>query len=136
MVLFLCKLRVSPRARLISLLLHGSVVAWLLLACGSGRGMLPWFPLLALVLVESFRSQRRIQSWQGSIELLDDQRLRWRGLDWRLSARPWLSRQAILLSLLSEGGRRERLWLFSDAMDASQWRRLRLQLLNLKRRPA
>lgn len=132
MVLWRCELRVSWSAQWQSLLLHGVIILLLLLIPWPGSYTLLWVVLLALVIMECVRSQRRILSRSGPIELLPSGQLRWRQQTWSLAKKPWISRRMILLSLRQAGGKRERLWLFIDSMSNAQWRTLQQQLLMQK----
>ncbi|MCT2386144.1 protein YgfX [Erwinia pyrifoliae] len=132
MVLWQCELRQSKLAQRLSLLLHGAVMLALLLPAWPASAGLVRMLLLVLVLLECIRSRRRIRRRQGDVALLGGHALRWRQREWRILSRPWLTRQAILLSLRDAKGERERLWLFADGMADSHWRRLRMQLLNNK----
>ncbi|WP_042959116.1 protein YgfX [Erwinia tasmaniensis] len=129
MVLWQSELRKSTLARRSSLLLHGMVMLALLLASWPVSATPVRMLLLALVLLDCLRSLRRIRRRQGNIALLGGRALRWRQREWRILSRPWLTRQAILLSLRDAKGERERLWLFADGMENSSWRCLRMQLL-------
>ena len=131
MVQWQCNLRVSWFARFSSLLLHGAVILALLLApwpASYGYTLL-WASLLVLVVLESVRSQRRILNRGGDLALLPGDIWRWRQQPWQMPVPPWITRQAILLSLRNNAGQRERLWLFADGMEKSEWRLLRQQLL-------
>lgn len=132
MVLWRCELRVSWTAQWQSLLIHGAIILLLLLIPWPGSYTLVWIVLLTLVLMESIRSQRRILSRIGTIELLSSRQLHWRRQRWSLVAKPWIGRWAILLSLRSAEGKREWLWLGIDSMENAEWRLLRQQLLMLK----
>lgn len=132
MVLWRCELRVSWTAQWQSLLIHGAIILLLLLIPWPGSYTLVWIVLLTLVLMESIRSQRRILSRIGIIELLSSRQLHWRRQRWSLVAKPWIGRWAILLSLRSVEGKREWLWLGIDSMENAEWRLLRQQLLMLK----
>ncbi|MFG1173479.1 protein YgfX [Erwiniaceae bacterium CAU 1747] len=132
MVLWRCKLRVSWAAQWQSLLLHGAVILLLLLIPWPGSYTLVWIGLLTLVLMESIRSQRRILSRVGPIELLSSKQFQWRQQQWFLASKPWIGRWAILLPLRTKEGKREWLWLGADSMENAEWRLLRQQLLMLK----
>lgn len=129
MVLWRCELRVSWAAQWQSLLIHGAIILLLLLIPCPGSYTLVWIVLLTLVLMESIRSQRRILSRAGSIELLSSRQIHWRRQPWLLVSKPWISRWAIMLPLRSAEGKREWLWLRSDSMDNTEWRLLRQHLL-------
>jgi len=135
-VLWQCKLQVSRYARWASLLLHGAVILALLLALRavSFGYTLPWAGLLVLVVLECLRSQRRIVRREGDLALLPGHIVRWRQQQWQMPIPPWITRQAILLSLHNHAGQRERLWLFADGMESADWRLLRQQLLMNKER--
>ncbi|MCS3609234.1 protein YgfX [Erwinia rhapontici] len=105
MVRWRCNLRASRRAQTLSLVLHGTLILALLLAPWPDSVSLPRILLLLLVLLEC---------------------------QWRMTSRPWLTQRAIRLTLQNTAGRRERLWLFADGMDSSEWRLLRQHLLNEK----
>lgn len=132
MVLWRCELRVSWAAQWQSLLIHGTVILLLLLIPWPGSYTLVWIMLLTLVLMESIRSQRRILSRVGPIELLSSTQFNWRRRQWFLVAKPWIGRWAIMLPLRSAEGKREWLWLGIDSMDNAEWRLLRQHLLMLK----
>lgn len=91
----------------------------------SGTGIL----VLVLVALEGVRSQRRIISRQGLVELSTDEQVNWRQQSWLLDAPPWLSRWMILLKLRGSAGQREWLWIFADSMPPAKWRILRQHLL-------
>ncbi|MEJ4045446.1 protein YgfX [Erwinia sp. SLM-02] len=129
MVLWRCELRVSWAAQWQSLLIHGAIILLLLLIPWPGSYTLFWIVLLTLVLMESIRSQRRILSRAGPIELLSSGQFRWRQRRWFLVSKPWIGRWAILLPLRSVDGKREWLWLGSDSMENAEWRLLRQHLL-------
>lgn len=129
MVLWRCELRVSWAAQWQSLLIHGAVILLLLLIPWHGSYTLVWIVLLTLVLLESIRSQRRILSRAGSIELLSSRQVHWRRQKWYLVAKPWIGRWVILLPLRSSEGKREWLWLGIDSMENAEWRLLRQHLL-------
>lgn len=131
MALWRSELRVSWQAQWLSLLLHGVVVVALLLAPWPARLTVVWMLLLTLVVFECLRSQRRIRSREGDIALLDDGQLQWRQTYWRIGGRPWMTQWAILLTLRSATGEREKLWLLRDSMNEAEWRQLRQQLLAL-----
>lgn len=130
MALWHSELRVSWRAQWISLLLHGVVILALLLAPWPASYTLVWMLLLTLVVLECVRSQRRIRSREGDIALLEGRQMEWRQKRWRIQGRPWMTRQAILLTLRSAKGEREKLWLLRDSVSEEAWRQLRRQLLN------
>lgn len=136
MVLWQCSLRVSWYARCASLLLHGAVILALLLAPWPARFgyILLWAGLLILVALECLRSQRRIVKREGDLALLPGHIVRWCQQQWQMPIPPWVTRQAILLSLHHHAGQRERLWLFADGMESAEWRLLRQQLLMNKQR--
>ncbi|HBV40424.1 MAG TPA: hypothetical protein DEF05_12240 [Erwinia sp.] len=131
MALWRSELRVSWQAQWLSLLLHGVAVVALLLAPWPARLTVVWMLLLTLVVFECLRSQRRIRSREGDIALLDDGQLQWRQTHWRIGGRPWMTQWAILLTLRSATGEREKLWLLRDSMNEAEWRQLRQQLLAL-----
>lgn len=126
MVLWRSELRTSLLARRLSLLLHGLVALALLLT--TWQAGLTAF-CLPLVVFECRRSQRRIRQREGEIALLTDGQLQWRQKDWCLCGRPWMTQQAMLLSLRSANSEREKLWLLRDSMDEAEWRQLRQQLM-------
>ena len=129
-----CDLSVSWTAQWVSLLLHGVIILILLLFPGTDSHPLIWIVLLILVMMESVRSQRRILTRVGAVELDDSGQVKWRQQQWRLAARPWQSRWMILLSLRNHAGKREKLWLCFDSMEPAQWRTLHQHLLmQLKR---
>jgi len=128
-VLWQSDLRVSWQAQWLSLSLHGAVILLLLLAPWPPDYTLVWIVLLTLVVLESVRSQRRIRRREGAIALLSAQRVRWRQQEWRLSRRPFMLKQAMLLVLKNPQGQRELLWLVRDSMDEAEWRQLRQLLL-------
>lgn len=132
MVQWRCELRVSWSAQWKSLLLHGAVILMLLLLPWPGSWNLVWVILLALAVLESVRSQRRILFRRGPIELMTGGQFRWQQQRWMLASRPWISRWMIGLSLRAADGKREKLWLFADSMDRAEWRLLRQQLFMLK----
>lgn len=113
-------------------LLHGAVILALWLVPWPGSASLARVALLALTLRECLCSLRRTQSWQGALMLHEGHEFYWRQRQWCMASPPWLTRQAIRLSLRDSKGRRARLWLFADGMDNSEWRLLRQQLLNKK----
>lgn len=117
---------------MLSLLLHSAVILALLLAPWPPGASLPRALLLLLVAGECLRSQRRIRRCRGSITLRAGRLIGWRQRQWGIVSRPWLTRQALRLSLQDTTGQRERLWLFADGMENSEWRLLRQQLLNEK----
>ncbi|MCX8956919.1 protein YgfX [Erwinia psidii] len=134
MALWHCDLRISWRAQWVSLLLHGMVILILLLAPWPASYTVVWMLLLTLVVLECVRSQRRIGSREGEIALFEGRQLQWRQRRWQISGRPWITRQAILLTLRSANGEREKLWLLCDSMSGEAWRSLRKQLLRPARR--
>lgn len=123
------ELRVSWRAQWISLLLHGVAILALLLAPWPASYTLVWMLLLTLVVFECVRSQRRIRSREGDIALLEGGQVQWRQKRWHITGRPWMTRQAMLLTLRTPSGDREKLWLLRDSMDEEAWRQLRQLLL-------
>ncbi|SFN08115.1 toxin CptA [Izhakiella capsodis] len=131
MVLWQSDLRVSWQAQRLSLVLHGVAMMALLLAPWPNHYTLVWIVLLILVVRESVRSQYRISRCEGAIALLLDRQLYWRNQRWNIIGRPWVGQQAILLTLRSESGEREHLWLMQDSMSTRDWRRLHMQLLNV-----
>ncbi|KAB8305322.1 hypothetical protein EH228_19820 [Erwinia endophytica] len=133
MALWHSELRVSWRAQWISLLLHGVVILLLLLAPWPDSYTVVWMLLLTLVVFECVRSQRRIRSREGDIALLEERQLQWRQTRWQICGQPWMTRQAILLTLRSPKGEHEKLWLLRDSMDEDEWRQLRQQLLSMGR---
>lgn len=124
-----CKLRASRCALQLTLLLHGAVMLALLLAPWSGADALIFPVLLMLVAVECARSRLRIVRRKGHFILHSGGTVSWQQRQWLILSPPWLSQQAILLSLRDERGQRETLWLFADAMLNREWRLLRQQLL-------
>ncbi|QUG74468.1 hypothetical protein GKQ23_05365 [Erwinia sp. E602] len=123
------ELRLSRCACRLSLLLHGAVLMSLLLAHWPASVTPWWGVLLALTLLESVRSQRRIRRRTGYLSWSLGRQLRWREQRWHLQRPPWLTPWAILLTLRNARGKRERLWLFADAMPPAAWRLLRQRLL-------
>lgn len=134
MALWHSDLRVSWRAQWISLLLHGVAILALLLAPWPASYTVVWMLLVTLAVFECVRSQRRIRSREGDIALLEGRQIQWRQQQWQIHRRPWMTRQAILLTLRSAKGVQEKLWLLSDSMSEEEWRQLRQQLLNPVRR--
>ena len=108
MVLWQSDLRGSWRAQWLSLLIHG---------------------LVAAVVFDCVRSQRRINARQGEIRLLMDGRLRWQGQEWSIVKAPWMIKSGMMLRLRSDSGKRQHLWLAADSMDEAEWRDLRRILL-------
>lgn len=130
MVLWQSDLRVSWRSQWLSLLLHGLVVAIVLLMPWPLSYTPLWLLLLSLVVFDSVRSQRRINACHGEIKLLMDGRLRWQGQEWEIIGQPWMLHSGVMLRLRSVVGRkRQHLWLASDSIDAWEWRDLRRALL-------
>ncbi len=113
-------------------MLHGSLALAMLLVPWPDSASLPRILLLLLVLLECLRSQHRIRRCRGEITLRKGRVVGWEQCHWRMTSRPWLTQLAIRLSLQNTTGRRERLWLFADGMESSEWRLLRLHLLNEK----
>ncbi len=134
MALWHSDLRVSWRAQWISLLLHGVVILALLLAPWPASYTVVWMLLVTLAVFECVRSQRRIRSREGDIALLEGRQMQWRRQQWQIHGRPWITRQAMLLTLRSAKGAQEKLWLLNDSMSEDEWRQLRQQLLNPGRR--
>ncbi|AXF76801.1 protein YgfX [Erwinia tracheiphila] len=129
MALWHSELRVSWRAQWFSLLLHGVAILIVLLAPWPASYTVVWMSLLTLTIFECVRSQRRIGNREGEIALFEGRQVQWRQKRWQIRGRPWITRQAILMTLRSATGEREKLWLFSDSMSAEDWRSLRKQLL-------
>ncbi|QGU86408.1 protein YgfX [Erwinia sorbitola] len=127
-----CNLRPSRQARTLSLLLHSAVMLALLLAPWPDSAALPRAILMLLVLIECLRGQQRLLRCRGDFILREGRVLIWQQRQWRMTSRPWLSRLAMCLSLQETSGCRQRLWLFADGMENSEWRLLRQQLLNEK----
>ncbi|MFK8259477.1 protein YgfX [Erwinia sp. AnSW2-5] len=127
-----CNLRASRRAQTLSLVLHGALILALLLAPWPESASLSRILLLLLVLLECLRSRHRIQRCRGEITLCKGRVMGWKQSHWRITSRPWLTQLAIRLTLQNATGRRERLWLFADGMESSEWRLLRQHLLNEK----
>nr|WP_244633686.1 protein YgfX [Erwinia persicina] len=113
-------------------MLHGGVMLVLLLVPWPASASLAKVALLLLTLRECLRSRRRTRRWQGLFVLLSGQRVQWQQAQWQLVSPPWMTRQAVRLSLRDSQGRHKRLWLFADGMDNSEWRLLRQQLLSKK----
>lgn len=132
MVRWRCNLRASRHAQTLSLVLHGALILALLLAPWPDSASLPRILLLLLVLLECQRSRHRIRYCQGEITLHKGRVVGWGPCQWHMTSRPWLTQLAIRLTLQNKTGRRERLWLFADGMDSSEWRLLRQCLLNEK----
>jgi len=128
-VLWRTDLRVSGQAQRLSLLLHALAILALLLAPWSAGFAAVRLALFILVGVECARSLRRIRSREGDIALLADGQMQWRRQNWRLCARPWITKQAILLGLRAVSGEQEKLWLLRDSMAEAEWRGLRQLLL-------
>lgn len=135
MALWQADLRVSWRAQWVSLLLHGAVMLALLLAPWPASYTPVWMLLLTLIVFECLRSQRRIRSREGLLRQVDQRDFEWRQMRWRLRGRPLMTRQAMLLTLRSPQGMKEKLWLMRDSMDEEAWRQLRQQLLSLSEAP-
>ena len=130
MVLWQSDLRVSWRAQWFSLMLHGIVAAIILLLPWPLSYMPLWLILLSLVVFDCVRSQRRIHSLQGEVNLTIDYRLRWQGIEWELTAAPWMLQSGMLLRLRHpDTHRSQHLWLAADSMDAGEWRDLRRILM-------
>jgi len=127
-----CNLRASRRAQTLSLVLHGALALALLLAPWPDSASLPRIVLLLLVLLECLRSQHRIRRCRGEITLRKGRVMGWEQSQWRITSPPWLTQLAIRLTLQNATSRRERLWLFADGMESSEWRLLRQHLLNEK----
>ena len=129
MVVWQSDLRVSWRAKWLSLLLHGLVAALILLMPWPLSYTPLWLLLLSLVVFDCVRSQRRINACHGEIKLLMESRLRWQGVEWHIVGAPWMLRSGMMLRLRrEEDGRRQHLWLAADSMDAQEWRDLRRML--------
>nr|WP_244634668.1 protein YgfX [Erwinia persicina] len=114
------------------MLLHGGVMLLLLLAPWPPEASLVKVALLLLTGGECLRSCRRTRRWQGLFVLLNGRRVQWHQAQWQMVSPPWMTRHAVRLSLRDSQGRHERLWLFADGMDNSEWRLLRQQLLSKK----
>src|SRR5690606_1790526 len=113
-----------------SLLLHGMVAAFVLLMPWPLSYTPLWMLLLSLVVFDSVRSQRRINSCQGEIKLLMDSRLRWQGKEWEIVGTPWMLSFGMMFRLRNvQGGRKQHLWRSADSMDADEWRDLRRMVL-------
>jgi len=126
-----CDVRISWRTQLFSLLTHGSLILLILISPWP-EGYSPiWLTLLTLVIFECIRSQKRIGSRQGELRWLMDRRVEWRGQEWWLPKKPWMSGFGILLTLQQVNGKkRQRLWLASDSLSQADWRHLRQLLLS------
>lgn len=133
MVLWQCDLRVSWQAQWLSLLVHGIVATAILLLPWPLSYMPVWLLLIAFVVFDCVRSQRRIHARQGELALLDDDRLRWQGKVWELSGRPLPLPGGMLLRLkCPETRKRQLLWLAADCLREEEWRNLR-RLLRTRR---
>ncbi|WP_333853868.1 protein YgfX [Leclercia sp.] len=129
MVLWQSDLRVSWRSQWMSLLLHGLVAACILLMPWPLSYTPLWLILLSLVVFDSVRSQRRINSRQGEIKLFMDSRLHWQGSEWEIVGTPWMLNAGMMLRLRKATGQRcQHLWLAADSMDEGEWRDLRRML--------
>ncbi len=124
MVQWQSDLRVSWRAQWMSLLLHGIAAAIILLAPWPPDMMAVWLILLSLVVFDCVRSQRRINSRQGEICLLQDGGLKWQGQTWQLIGKPLVLSYGVLLRAKGDS-HREMIWLAADSMDKNAWRDLR-----------
>jgi len=112
-----------------SLLLHGLVAAYILLIPWPLSYTPLWLILLSLVVFDSVRSQRRINSRQGEIKLFMDSRLQWQGSEWEIIGTPWMLNSGMMLRLRKGDGKRyQHLWLSADSMDEGEWRDLRRML--------
>ncbi len=133
MVLWQCDLRVSWQAQWLSLLAHGIAAIAILLLPWPLSYMPVWLLLIALVVFDCVRSQRRIHARQGELVLLDDDRLKWQGRAWALSGSPLSLPGGMLLRLkCPETRKRQLLWLASDCLREEEWRSLR-RLLRSRR---
>lgn len=130
MVLWQSDLRVSWRSQWVSLLLHGLVAVLILLMPWPLSYTPIWLLLLSLVVFDSVRSQRRINTRQGEIKWLMDSRLRWKNEEWEILGTPWIINSGMLLKLRKPGSSRcQHLWLAADSMGAGEWRDLRRTVL-------
>ena len=130
MVLWHSDLRVSWRTQWLSLLLHGLVVAVVLLLPWPLAWTPVWLILVSLVVFDCVRSQRRINARHGELQLLTGNRLKWQGIEWAIVGAPWMLKTGMMLRFrCTAGGRKHHLWLASDSMDEKAWRDLRRLLL-------
>ncbi|AIU87314.1 protein YgfX [Pectobacterium odoriferum] len=128
-----CDLRVSWRMQLLSLVVHGLLVLFILLAPWPDGYAWLWLCLVTMVMFGFIRSQRNIKSRQGEIVLLSETTLNWRQQEWQIVKRPWLLKNGVLLSLQAVNAKdKQQLWLASDSMGDDEWRHLRQILLQQK----
>lgn len=124
---FQCKLQVSSFTTLFSLTVYTLLVLLTLLASWP-EGFIPFYLIIVILLVfECISSQKKINSYKGSIIFRTDNRLHWRGQDWIVIKKPWtFSRYGLLLMLEQENiNIRKHLWLAYDNMTEPEWRQLR-----------
>lgn len=143
MALWQCDLRVSWRSQLFSLAVHAALILLILLTPWPPGYWMVWLILMVVMVFLAIRSQRRISAVQGEISLLAQDKLWWRGNEWKIRQPVWMIDSGILLSLRREHigddwrqafrSRKHKLWLASDSMSQAEWRHLRLLLLTGKR---
>lgn len=130
MALWQSDLCVSWQAQWMSLLIHGSLALVILLMPWPVNYTLVWMLLLMMVVFSCVRSQRRIHVCQGNVKLFENRRVLWKGREWQIAAKPWITDSGVLFRLVRVGkSRRLHLWIASDSLDREEWRNLRRLLL-------
>lgn len=130
MALWQSDLCVSWRAQWISLLIHGLLALVVLLMPWPINYTLVWMLLLLIVVFSCVRSQRRIHVCQGNFKLFDNSRVFWKGREWQIAGKPWITDSGIMFRLSrAKKRRRLHLWLAADSIDRDEWRDLRRLLL-------
>lgn len=131
MVLLHCNVRVSLRTQIVSAAIYSLTALAVMFAPWPENGWPIWTILLLLVLMEFFRSQRRIALTQGELTLLSRQHLFWQDREWQIIRSPFILKNSIFLLLKSPISKKyHRLWLMSDSMNKNEWRCLRYALLH------
>lgn len=125
MVLWQSEPRISGRSQLFSLLLYIVLILSLLSA--------PWpvgyqplgLLLLAAIVFEYIRQQKKRVSSSFIVKFKADNLLEWDQQEWYISQPARITRYGVLLALKhSDNKKHQRLWLASDSMTEKEWRTL------------
>lgn len=82
-----------------------------------------WVPLLLLLILGWYFSQKNINKRKGDLVLLNGNRIQWKYHEWQIAKQPWISRFGAKITLDSILNNKQiTLWVAFDSMPENEWR--------------
>lgn len=89
-----------------------------------------WIPLLFLLIIGWYVTQRNIGKVKGDLVLLHQNRVQWKQHEWQLTQHPWICRFGARITLTSILNKKKiTLWIAFDSMPDNEWRHFSQLLL-------